>query len=505
MKLSKLILAHDLGTTNHKCIVFNEKGNTIAKATRKYPSYYLQGGVVEQDPNDWWSNFLITTSQVLKNVNPKDITVISFSAHMNGCLPIDSNGKPLTRSFIHADTRSGEYEEEVFNKICEDQLYEITGNRIDSHYPLLKMYWLKKRHPDIYKKTSYFLQAKDYLVFKLTGKLGFTDYSDASLTGALNLKTRKWEQELFSELGLDVLKMPTPLPSTAIVGFVQKSVAIETGLIEGTPVVIGGGDGACATIGAGCVNEGDTYISLGTTAWVSKVVSRPFIDQEKRVFNICDLNPNYYNVLGTMQTAGAAYEWAIKLFSSVIDWDQVKIEPEYDQFEKQIKQVPAGSRGLIFHPYLLGERSPIWNGKIRGSFFGMSLEHNRFDFARAVLEGIAYSLGSIYDIINNPISSKKIRMIGGLVDSDNLNQIISDVLENQVQITSHASEAASIGAAIAGGVGINLFTNFETASEIITLGQCYEPNKQHNRVYLKQKELFKELYLRIKDISFVDD
>jgi xylulokinase len=500
--LPAYILAHDVGTTNHKCIVFNENGEMVASASRTYSTFYAEGGIAEQNPDDWWKNFLETTAQVLLKINPKDISVISFSAHMNGCLPVDRNGLPLMRSIIHADTRSSEIEDNVYRRICEEQIYKTTGNRIDSRYPLLKMYWLKEKRPEIYNETAFFLQAKDYLAYKLTGYLGVTDYSDASLTGALNLQKRKWESPIFTELGLDISKMPEIVSSSEIIDTVKKEAASETGLVEGTPVVIGGGDGACATVGAGCLKNGDTYISLGTTAWVSKVVDQPFIDPEKRVFTICDLNPNYYNVLGTMQTAGGAYEWAIHQFSSISDWEKVQVMPEYDQFEKQLKNVPAGSRGLLFHPYLLGERSPIWNEKARGSFFGIRLEHNRFDLAKAVLEGIAFSLGSISEIINPVNSINEISMIGGLVKSESFIQIISDVLKHPVQLTESPSEATSIGAAIAGGVGVKIFSSFENAAHIIKKGKRYQPIEQNSAVYEKQLARFKQLYQLVKEFDF---
>ncbi|RFU61807.1 xylulokinase [Peribacillus glennii] len=496
------IIAHDIGTTNHKCTVFNDEGEVVSSAARAYPTFYQKGGIAEQDPSDWWRNFCETTVQVLKDINPREIAGISFSAHMNGCLPVDSDGKPLMRSMIHADTRSSEIESEIYSKISEDQLYGITGNRLESRYPLLKMYWMKKENPEMYSKAKYFLQAKDYLAFRLTGNLGVTDYSDASLTGAFNLETRDWEASIFKETGLDLTKMPTPVPSTEVIGYVQKSTALVTGLVEGTPVIIGGGDGACATVGAGCLAKDETYLSLGTTAWVSKVADKPFIDPDKRVFTICDLNPKYYNVLGTMQTAGSAYEWAIKQLSSITDWETVSVEPEYSDFETQLKTVPAGSRGVIFHPYLLGERSPIWNDKARGSFFGLSLEHNRFDIAKSVLEGIAFSLASISEIINNAGSKREIRMIGGLAKSGTFIQIISDVLNLPVRLTENASEATSIGAAIAGGVGVGMFPSFEDAASLIHTGNIYEPNQQHTEIYAEQLERFKVLYDRIKDIPF---
>lgn len=500
--MAKYILSHDIGTTSHKCVVFNEKGEMVASAAKNYSTYYDSGGIAEQDPSHWWDNFIETTSQVMTKVEAKHIAVLSFSAHMNGCLPVNQSGIPLMRSMLHADTRSSEIEGEVYAKICEDKLYEMTGNRIDARYPLLKMYWLRKRRPEIYRETAFFLQAKDYLVFKITGNLGITDYSDASLTGAFHLEKKMWEESLFNELELDLAKMPRAVPSTEIVGTVQKYVAAETGLMEGTPVVIGGGDGACATIGAGCLHKGDSYISLGTTAWVSKVTDKPLVDPNMRVFTICDLNPQHYNVLGTMQTAGAAFEWAINLLSSIVDWRDLSIIPEYDQFALELKKVPAGARGLIFHPYLLGERSPIWNEKARGGLFGLRLDHDRFDVAKAVLEGIAFALGSIYEVMNSESDTGELRMIGGLSRSESLNQIISDVLQRQVQLTVHSELATSLGAAIAGGVGVQMFPSFQSCQSFVQLGPKFRPNPLHHLVYHRQFNLYKDLYDRIKDLNF---
>lgn len=501
--MGNYILSHDIGTTNHKCVVFNEQGEMVASASRSYTTYYSSGGYAEQDANDWYVNFLETTTQVLEKISAKDIAVLTFSGHMNGCLPVSSLGIPLMRSMIHADTRSSEMEEEVFRRVDEDRLYEKTGNRIDSRYPLLKMFWLKTKKPEIYRNTAYFLQAKDFLVYKVTGHLGVTDYSDASLTGAFNVREKSWETTVFSESGLDVGKMPNAVPSIEVVGAVQKQVAEQTGLLEGTPVVIGGGDGACATVGAGCLRENDSYISLGTTAWVSKIVATPFIDKEKRVFTICDLNPKYYNTNGTMQTAGAAYEWVIQLLSSITDWSKMEMKPEYAQFENQIKNVPAGARGIIFHPYLLGERSPVWNDKARGSLFGLNLEHDRFDVAKAVLEGIAYSLQSIAEIMDPDKTEREIRIIGGLAKSENLIQIISDVFQQPLSVTENSSLATSLGAAIAGGVGVKMFPSFEACENMFQNGSQYCPNKENADIYIRQFHLFKGVYERIKDIHFL--
>ncbi|MBS4221735.1 xylulokinase [Lederbergia citrea] len=497
------ILAHDLGTTNHKCTVFCQDGEFIASSSCTYPTFYEKEGIAEQDPYHWWRNVVLTTKKVLSSISPSEIAVITFSGHMNGCLPIDAEGTPLYRSIIHADSRSSQFEHEVFQKIDEDNLYRLTGNRIDSHYTLMKMYWLRKREPDLFKKVAYFLQAKDYLAYKMTGTLGVTDYSDASLTGTLNLSKKVWEELIFSELDLDVKKMPDIVASTEVVGYVSQKAAYETGLLEGIPVVIGGGDGACATIGAGCVNKGEMYINLGTTAWVSKVTDLPFIDPKKRVFNLCDLNPKYYNVLGTMQTAGAAYEWAMKQFSTITDWSTLEVDLEFEQFEQQLKKVPAGSNGIMCHPYLLGERSPVWNDSIRGSFFGLSLANNRFDLVKVVLEGVSLSLASIAEILNDKQMVNEVKLIGGGARSKVLIEILSDVLQLSVQLNHKTSEATSLGAAIAGGVGIGMYSSFEEADHLIKKGERQDPHKERASLYQNRLSVFKTLYEQVKDIHIV--
>ncbi|PLS03744.1 xylulokinase [Neobacillus cucumis] len=497
------ILAHDLGTTNHKCTLYRQDGGIVASNSCSYPTFYHHGGIAEQDPKHWWQNVVKTTKEVLTSISPCNIAVITFSGHMNGCLPVDKEGTPLYMSIIHADSRSKQFEKEIFNKVDEDQLYKFTGNRIDPHYTLMKMYWLKKREPEKYKKSAFFLQAKDYLAYKMTGTLGVTDYSDASLNGAFHLLNKKWEDSIFMELALDRSKMPDIVPSTQVIGHVSHTAALETGLTEGTPVVIGGGDGACATMGAGCINEGDMYINLGTTAWVSKVTDVPYIDPYKRVFNLCDLNPNYYNVLGTMKTAGAAYEWAIKQFSTISDWSTMEVSLEFEQFEEQIQHVPAGSRGVVFHPYLLGERSPLWNDSIRGSFLGLSLYHNRFDLVKAVLEGVSFSLASIAEILNADKLAKEVKIIGGGAKSKALTGILCDVMQLPVQLNHNLSDATSLGAAIAGGVGIGMFQSFEEAGQLVKRGKRLEPEKEFADLYQRRMELFKMLYERIKDINIV--
>jgi xylulokinase len=495
------IIAHDLGTSSHKCTIFDLEGRIIATSSETYSTLYKEGCIAEQDPDTWWDAVAKTSRRVLERVETNQVLAVSFSGHMMGCLPVNHEGTPLHPSLIHADTRSKYLEEKIFSVVDERTLYQITGNRINSHYPLLKMLWLKENRPDIYKKTAYVLQAKDYLIFKMTGNLGVTDYSDASLSGMFNLQKRSWEDTLIRELALDNSKLPKILPSSTVVGRVTAEAARATHLLEGTPVILGGGDGACATLGAGAYREGDTYIYFGTTAWVSRVVSEPLIDPEMRVFTLCDLNEHYYNTLGTMQTAGAAYQWAVEQLGKYeLESAKNMDENVFSLLEKELEKVPMGSRGLIFHPYLLGERSPIWNHDARGTFFGLHLSHTRFDMIRAVLEGISYALASIAEVLEQEKKIDHIQAIGGGMKSKVLREILANVLQKPIQIPQMSGEATSLGAAIAGGVGIGIYKDYEEAMQKMDIkSDEILPGPEGKEVYTKGFKLFKKLYEDLRE------
>ncbi|GGG05960.1 xylulokinase [Paenibacillus abyssi] len=487
--MAEYILAHDLGTSSHKCTAFDRHGRIAASASLTYPTHIGHGGEVEQHPSDWWHAVAVTTRKVLDKITPTSIAAISFSGHMMGGCPIGKDGTPLRASLIHADTRSTVLERYVFERVDKDLFYSATGNRIDSHYPLLKMLWLKENEPEIYRSTAYFLQAKDYLAYRMTGQLGVTDFSDASLTGIYNVNEAAWDEAILRELGLEPELLPEILPSASIIGPVSQAAAHETGLLAGTPVVLGGGDGACAAVGAGALEAGDGYINMGTTAWVSKAVRQPLLDEQQRVFTMCGQDADSYHALGTMQTAGAAYEWAVKVIGGGIS---------YAQAEAEASRVPWGSEAIIFLPYLLGERSPIWNPHARGLFFGLDAGHTRGHLLRAVMEGIGYHLRSIADCLDPDRKVKAYQVIGGAARSQVMQHILSTVLETPIRMNEHTVEASSLGAAMMGGVAVGWFADYNEAKlHMLSPGVSCQPDKRGSGVmrkgYLLQQRLYEKL------------
>ena len=258
------ILAHDLGTSGNKATLYRADGTLVASCVHEYPTSYPQPGFVEQDPEDWWNAVCASTRELLEKtgMRPERIAAVSFSAQMMGCLPVDREGNPLRPMIIWADTRAVEEERWMVERIGMERGYEITGHRLSASYSAAKLLWVRRREPDIYRRCYKMLHAKDFIICRLTGEF-VTDYSDASGTNLFDIRAKMWSEEILRALDLDEELLPELHPSTDIAGGVTKAAAEDTGLLEGTPVVIGGGDGSCACVGAGVVDEGSKRSGKG--------------------------------------------------------------------------------------------------------------------------------------------------------------------------------------------------------------------------------------------------
>ncbi len=488
------ILAHDIGTTGDKATLFGEDGSVVASAFAPYPTYYPHPGWCEQDPTDWWNAVVTSTRNLIEKsgVSVNDIAAVGFSGHMMGCLPVADDGTPLSRSMIHSDTRSAGIAERVATVGVRD-IYETTGNPCDSHYPAPKIAWLAEHSSDVSRKARWFLQSKDWIAGRLTGRFGVTDFSDASLYGVFDITERRWSEEMCGVWGVDEGKLPDIVASSEVIGRVTSSTARETGLPEGLPVVIGGGDGACAAVGAGAVSIGDAYSYLGSTAWVAAVTDRPVIDELMRTFVLCNLDPSTYSLMGTVQAAGTACEWAAETLGP-------DIEPSirFRLLDEMAKSIPAGSGGLIFLPYLLGERTPIWDPDARGVFFGLGAEHGRAHMFRAVLEGVAYALRSVADLIeSNGVKIESLGMIGGGASSELWTEILASVYGRTLHIPSRPKEATSYGAAMAAGIGVGIFNGYDEARRFVRIDRDVTPGCESD--YTRFYELFASLYPSLEE------
>jgi xylulokinase len=496
MSRQPYILAHDLGTTGNKASLFNLDGRIIASTVAAYPTHYPQPHWAEQDPADWQRAIFESTRQLLAQaaINPAQIVVVSFSGHMQGALVLDKAGQPLRPAIIWADQRATPQADFIRHQCDQAEVYRITGNRVSPAYTAAKLLWIKDNQPEIYRRIDQVLQAKDYAAFLMTGVLA-TDFSDASLTQLLDLERQEWSAELLARLGLSAQLLPNLHPSATVIGGVTPTVAAATGLRSGTPVVIGGGDGACATVGAGSISPGDVYNYIGSSSWVALSVSRPVLDPARRTFNFVHLDPQLYCAIGTMQAAGGAFDWLERLFR---DDGQAGLHAALDMAARPI---PPGANGLLFLPYLLGERSPHWNPLARAAFVGLTMPDNRAELSRAVLEGVGFNLRAILDSLRGQgVTVEAMRLIGGGAKSIVWRQILADIYGLPILLPNLSAEATALGAAIAGGVGVGLYADYSVTRQLIPVTPAEQPNPATQARYAALYNLFNRAYTALEPI-----
>jgi xylulokinase len=465
-----LILAHDLGTSGNKAALFDLSGKLVAAVTQPYPTHYPRPGWVEQDPADWWDAVAGSTRQLLaqSGVDPAQIGVVGFSGIMMGCVLLDSAGQPLGRSLIWADTRAGEIAQWMGAQAGEEAGYRITGHRLSASYSAAKALWLRRHQPELFGRARWLLNAKDYLVFRLTGQIG-TDYSDASSTNLLDINRRAWSDDLVAAFDLDGRLLPPLHAAADVIGHVTPTAAAATGLVAGTPVVMGGGDGSCACVGAGVVAEGSAYNVIGTSSWISLAAREPHFDPERRTFNWVHLDPDLITPCGTMQAAGFSYGWYHDTFFPTVDDAALAAH---------LEQSAPGAGGVLFLPYLLGERSPLWDHQARGAFIGLGARTTQADMTRAVFEGIGYNLRLILEILEAGPAGQvdKIRVIGGAARNRPWMQVLAAIWDKPLDLLAEPELATSRGAAVAAGIGLGAYPSYQVAAQFaVSQGQAVPP------------------------------
>lgn len=492
--MSRYLLAHDLGTSGNKATLYTTSGELVKSIVSSYDTNYFNGNWAEQNPHDWWEAVCLSTRELLIGINNKDIAAVSFSGQMQGCVCVDKERNPLRPAIIWADQRATKETDQLTQKIGEKEFYKITGHRASPAYSIEKLMWVKHNEPEIYEKTHKMLLCKDYIVLRLTDEF-MTDYSDASGTNAFDLNKMDWSKEIIEAGQIDINKFPRLVTSTHIVGGVTHEAAGQTGLWPGTPVVMGGGDGVCATVGASCVNVGDAYSCVGSSAWVGATTKEPIYDDQMRTFNFAHMVPGLIMPCGTMQAGGASYSWLKNEIAKYESQDAIKqgISP-YILINEAIERSSVGSKGLIYLPYLLGERSPRWNPDAKGAFIGLKMEHERGDIFRSVLEGVTLNLNIILSIFKEHIDIKEMIVIGGGAKGEVWRQIMADIYGMPILKPNYIEEATSMGAAIAAGVGVGVFQDFEVARTFFKIEDTINPIKTNQAVYEKIEPIFEECY-----------
>lgn len=490
-----MIIAHDLGTTGNKASLHDDTGHLITAVTVGYPVHFAGGGIAEQDPEHWWDAVVEATRALLARsaIDPAQVTGVAVSGQMMGAVLLDVDYRPVRPAIIWADTRSVAQTEALEQAIGQERAYSLLGHRLNPTYSVEKVMWVRDNEPDVFARVRHFCVAKDVIVHRLTGRLA-TDRSDASATNAYDQGAGTWSAEILEAAGLDPRLFPEILDSTAVVGTLTPAAAEATGLPRQTRVVMGGGDGPIAAVGAGIVAPEDgAYVCLGTSSWISFASDTPVYDPLMRTMTFDNVVPGSYVPTATMQAGGAALQWAGELLST---------EPSSTALAALVADAStaeAATGGLFYLPYLLGERSPHWNPEASGAFVGIGRHHGRAEMTRAVLEGVAFNLFTcIQAFRESGAVVDRVDAIGGGAVSDVWLQVMADVWGLPVRRRSIVEEANSLGAAVTGAVGLGLVDDFRAARGLSTVTAEFIPDAGRHDDYRARHALFLDAYTSLE-------
>lgn len=497
------LLGLDIGTSGTKTALFNENGETIATATYVYDLFQPKAGWAEQNPEDWWQACVNGIKEVIQKskIDNKAIKGIGLSGQMHGLVMLDKENKLIRNSIIWCDQRTERECAEITRKIGRERLIEITGNPALTGFTLSKLLWVKNNEPQNYKKINKILLPKDYIRFKLTGVFA-TEVSDASGMQMLDINKRNWSIELLDALEIDPSILADVYESVVVSGHITEKTAALTYLQEGTPVVGGAGDQAAGAIGNGIVREGIISTVIGSSGVVFAATDKPKFDKLGRVHTLCHAVPGKWHVMGVTQGAGLSFKWFKETFCQK-EVEDCKSQGKniYDVLTAKAAKSKPGANGVVYLPYLMGERTPHLDSNVKGGFFGVSLINNYDDFIRSILEGVSFSLKNCLDIIEDMnVKIEDIRVSGGGAESEVWRKILCDIFQYKLT-TVKASEGPALGVAILAGVGAGVYESVEAACDKIVKGQdTVNPDESVKERYNEVYEVYNSLYEKVKDI-----
>ncbi|NIJ51769.1 gluconokinase [Dyadobacter arcticus] len=471
------IIGCDIGTTNVKSVAFNSvSGEILSSHSESYDMQHPHPDWSEQDPDEIFEAACKTITHVTDSIKDKDkLLGISFSAAMHGVLALDKKGKQLTALIIWADNRSSDIALKLRASRVGKKIYVNNGTPIHAMTPVCKLLWLKLHQPDIYAKTSRFVGIKEYIIYRLTGKF-LVDYSIASATGMFNMRELTWDAYTLKKLGL----RPEKLSEAVSPYHIEKAPAGNPAkLPEGTPLIMGASDGCLANLGSGAITAGSMAVTIGTSAAVRICSNRPYSDPSMQTFCYV-LDEKTYIVGGPSNNGAVIFEWLMDSFFP---------KEEYDAVFEEASKIEAGSDGLLFYPYLLGERAPLWSSTVRGGFSGLDIRHTRAHFARAVMEGILLNLYSIGKILMEKQDINIIYANGGFARSPVWVQMLSDIFGKKVRL-NETVETGAVGAAMMGLKALGINKDFSELKSFTTVGQEFDPKDTVHKVYETLSERF---------------
>jgi gluconokinase len=502
---SKYVIGVDIGTTSTKAVLFSADGSVVSSHGVEYPLSSPTPETAEQNPEEIFQAVIQTINQNMKDskIDPGDILCVSFSSAMHSVIAVDPQGKPLTNCITWADNRSSKWTEKIKEEMNGHNIYLRTGTPIHPMSPLSKLTWLKNDQPELFSKAYKFISIKEYVFLKLFGEY-VIDYSIASATGLFNLKSLAWDEEALKIAGVDEEKLSKPVPTTHYLSNMKETYASEMNLFRSTPFVVGASDGVLSNLGVNAIDPGVVAVTIGTSGAIRTVTDQPVTDPKGRIFCYA-LTENHWVIGGPVNNGGMIFRWVRdQLAASEVETAKRLGKDPYEVLTEIAARVNPGSDGLIFHPYLAGERAPLWDANARGSFFGLGLHHKREHLIRSVLEGVILNLYTVLlaleELIGEP---KKIQATGGFARSELWRQMMADIFNQEVHVPE-SFESSCLGAAIIGLYSLGEIDSLNVVSEMIGATHYHKPLEENVEVYkdltpifIRQSRLQKEEYADI--------
>lgn len=489
--MTQYIAVFDIGTSSVKGALVDKQAEITGEYAIDITTIYGENGEVEQYPSEWWAAVKSITHYWwnILGVNPAEIISITFSGQIEDVIPLSEGS---STAILYSDTRAEKESVEISDQYSK--LKNITRNDIHSSTPLAKLLWLEKYQNILYKNTHCFVfSAKDYIIYKITGMF-VTDPTTAATTGMMNLSDRDWSDEILNYFNVNKDQLPDIKQAEETVGCISEAGAKETGFPSGIPVLCGSGDAGASTMGAGAVQNGDAYFYIGTTGWAA-IVDNDLrsINDIDGIFNLAHLPKESNITIAPLLNAGNVHKWAVGLLA----------DDQYQLFDELMSQSEAGSRGLLFLPYIHGERCPVHDEDAKGVFYGFGPKSNRSDMARSIIEGICFSYKEILNAVIKNSSQKKINVIGGGAKSDSWCQILSDILGQTICVPEESEYMTVLGAASAAFVSNRWVSDYQSfAKKFLTSEQAvvYHPNQENSEVYQEVFQKYLKIYPNMKNI-----
>ncbi len=499
----KILIGIDVGTSGVKVIAVSADGTILTSVVESYPLYTPKAGWTEQDPADWWQAAVKALRQVTDACRAHSIAAVGLSGQMHGMVALDENMQVIRRAILWNDQRTETQCREITELAGgEAALLELTNNQMLTGYTGGKIRWLQQQEPDHFARTRWILNPKDYIRWLLTG-VRITEVSDASGTGLYDVRQNRWSETLLAKLGLSPDLFPPVAESAAQTGEISEAAAEQTGLKPGIPVSGGGGDAVISTTGLGLIKPGRIGVTLGTSGVVAMGLPQ-FMPNPQGSLQIFRGNaPDTFTAMGVTLAAAGSYEWFRNaLGQAEILQAETSGKNAFYWLDQAASQTPAGAEGLIFLPYLTGERCPVFDAHARGGFIGLTALHQKGHFARAVMEGVAYSLRQVYELIvgsnRDWMESGEVVLAGGGAVSPVWRQSLADVFQLPVRTVYGSAEGGSFGAALVAGVTAGIWSDLHEAVALIRPESETQPDPRTKDVYDRMYQRYTRLYEALK-------